>query len=93
MPDRALEHWNYIEAHSAPTERPLVLQQIAHIQQGAGHHDAAITALEKALALTGPGNWLREELEAQLGAAAVSGEQGERGSQPSTCGLFSRICV
>ncbi|HEY3898750.1 MAG TPA: tetratricopeptide repeat protein [Chthoniobacter sp.] len=66
LPDRALEHWSYIEAHSAPTERPLVLQQIARIQQGAGHQDAAIAALEKALALTGPGSWLRQDLESQL---------------------------
>lgn len=66
LPDRAIEHLTYVEAHSAPTERPLVLQQIARIQQGAGHQDAAIAALEKALALTGPGNWLRTELESQL---------------------------
>ena len=66
LPDRALDHWSYIEAHSAPTERPLVLQQIARIQQGAGHQDAAIAALEKALALTGPGSWLRQDLESQL---------------------------
>ena len=66
LPDRAIEHLTYLEAHSPATERPLVLQQIARIQQGAGHQDAAIAALEKALALTGPGNWLRTELESQL---------------------------
>ena len=66
LPDRAIEHLSYVEAHSTPTERPLVLQQIARIQQGAGHQDAAIAALEKALALTGPGNWLRGDLESQL---------------------------
>ena len=66
LPDRALEHLTYVEAHSPATERPLVLQQIARIQQGAGRQDAAIAALEKALALTGPGNWLRAELESQL---------------------------
>ncbi|MEI9894291.1 MAG: hypothetical protein WDN28_10500 [Chthoniobacter sp.] len=66
LPDRAIEHLTYVEAHSAATERPLVLQQIARIQQGAGHQDAAIAALEKALALTGPGNWLRTALESQI---------------------------
>jgi len=66
LPDRAIEHLTYVEAHSAPTERPLVLQQIARIQQGAGHQDAAVAALERALSLTGPGNWLRAELESQL---------------------------
>jgi predicted Zn-dependent protease len=66
LPDRAIEHLTYVESHAAPTERPLILQQIARIQQGAGHRDAAIDALDKALALTGPGNWLRPELESQL---------------------------
>lgn len=66
LPERAIEHLQYVEAHSAATERPLVLQQIARIQQGAGQQDAAVAALEKALALTGPGNWLRTDLESQL---------------------------
>ncbi|MEZ0254913.1 MAG: tetratricopeptide repeat protein [Chthoniobacter sp.] len=66
LPERAIEHLQYVEGHSAPTDRPLVLQQIARIQQGAGQQDAAIAALEKALALTGPGNWLRTDLESQL---------------------------
>lgn len=66
LPERAIEHLQYVEAHSAATERPLVLQKIARIQQGAGQQDAAIAALEKALALTGPGNWLRTDLESQL---------------------------
>jgi tetratricopeptide (TPR) repeat protein len=66
LPDRAIAHLTYLETHAPPTERPLALQQIARIHQGAGRQDAAITALEKALALTGPGNWLRNELESQL---------------------------
>ncbi len=66
LPDRAIEHLTYIEAHAPATERPLALQQIARIHQGAGRQDAAIAALQKALALTGPGNWLREELESQI---------------------------
>jgi tetratricopeptide (TPR) repeat protein len=66
LPDRAIEHWNFIATHSAATERPQALQQIARIEQGAGHQDAALAALEKALALTGPSNWLRAELESQL---------------------------
>jgi tetratricopeptide (TPR) repeat protein len=66
LPDRAVEHLTYLETHAPATERPLALQQIARIHQGAGRQDAAIGALEKALALTGPGNWLRGELQSQI---------------------------
>ena len=66
LPDRAIEHLTYLETHAPPTERPLALQQMARIHQGAGRQDAAIGALEKALALTGPGNWLRDDLESQI---------------------------
>jgi len=66
LPDRAIEHLTYLEKNAPATERPLALQQMARIHQGAGRQDAAISALEKALALTGPGNWLRGELESQI---------------------------
>ena len=66
LPTRALVHLEYIEAHAAPADRAPALQRIALIHQGAGRQDAAIAALEKALALTSPGNWLRPELESQL---------------------------
>ena len=66
LTDRAIQHLNYLDAHAPPAERVLALQQLARIQQGAGNQDAAIAALEKALALTAPGNWLRAELGSQL---------------------------
>lgn len=66
LPDRAIKHLEYIQQHSPPAERAQALQQIARVQQGAGNQTAAIEALEKALALTTPGNWLRIELQSQL---------------------------
>lgn len=66
LPDRALTHLAFLEKNAPATERPLALQQMARIHQGAGRQDEAIAALEKALALTGPGNWLRDELESQI---------------------------
>ena len=66
LPDRAIAHLEYIVAHAPPADRAPALQRMALIHQGAGHRDAAIAALEKALALTSPGNWLRPELESQL---------------------------
>ncbi len=66
LPDRAIEHLTYLEKNAPATERPLALQQLARIHQGAGRQNEAITALEKALTFTGPGNWLRADLESQL---------------------------
>lgn len=66
LPDRALTHLAFLEKNAPATERPLALQQMARIHQGAGRQDEAIASLEKALALTGPGNWLRDELESQI---------------------------
>ncbi|HYR57008.1 MAG TPA: tetratricopeptide repeat protein, partial [Chthoniobacteraceae bacterium] len=66
LPERALQHLQFLDAHSPPAERAQALQQIARIQQGAGNQDAAIAALEKALALTTPANWLRADLQSQL---------------------------
>jgi tetratricopeptide (TPR) repeat protein len=66
LPDRAIRHLEYLEEHSPPAERALSLQQAARIHQGAGNQDGAIAALDKALALTTPGNWLRGELQSQL---------------------------
>ena len=66
LSERAIQHLEFLEAHSPPAERAQALQQIARIKQGAGNQDGAIAALEKALALTTPGNWLRAELQSQL---------------------------
>jgi tetratricopeptide (TPR) repeat protein len=63
---QAIPHLEYLEQHAPPAERAQALQQMAAIHQVAGEQDAAIRALEKALAGTAPGNWLRGELQAQL---------------------------
>src|SRR5262249_29420808 len=60
------QHLEFLVEHSPPAERAQALQQIARIRQGAGDQDGAIAALEKALALTTPGNWLRADLQSQL---------------------------
>ncbi len=66
LPERALRHLDYLDAHAPPAERALALRQRARIHLAAGDQDAAIAALEKALALIAPENWLRGELTAQL---------------------------
>ena len=62
----AIAHLEYIAANAPAVERAKALEQLARVQQGAGNQDAAIRALEQALALTAPGNWLRTELQSQL---------------------------
>ena len=66
LPDRAIGHLEFLVEKAAPAERAVALQKIARIRQGAGDQDGAIKALERALALTTPGNWLRGELQSQL---------------------------
>lgn len=63
---RAIPHLEYIEQHGPAQERAQALRQIGAIHQAHGEQDAAIAALEKALALTSPGNWLRADLEGQI---------------------------
>ena len=66
LPQPAIAHLEYIAANAPATDRAQALEQLARVQQGAGNQDAAIRALEQALALTAPGNWLRTELQSQL---------------------------
>jgi len=63
---RAIPHLQFIEQHGPPQERALAWQQIGAIHQTQGEQDLAIEAIEKALALTSPGNWLRLELGSQI---------------------------
>ena len=63
---RAIPHLRFIEQHGPPQERALAWQQIGAIHQAQGEQDLAIQAIEKALSLTSPGNWLRTELGSQL---------------------------
>ncbi|MEO7319013.1 MAG: tetratricopeptide repeat protein, partial [Chthoniobacteraceae bacterium] len=66
LPDRALAHLDFLVKNAPPQERAQALQQMARIYQGTGAQDEAIAALERALALTAPGNWLRAELQSQI---------------------------
>jgi tetratricopeptide (TPR) repeat protein len=63
---RAVPHLEYVAANAPPAERALAFQQLARVHQGAGNQDDAIRALDSALALTAPDNWLRAELQSQL---------------------------
>lgn len=66
LPDRALAHLDFLVKNAPPQDRAQALQQMARIYQGTGAQDEAIAALERALAATAPGNWLRAELQSQI---------------------------
>lgn len=64
--DPAIPHLQYVVEHGPPKSRADALKQLARVHQLAGRADEAIQSLERAIALTAPGNWLREELQDQL---------------------------
>jgi tetratricopeptide (TPR) repeat protein len=63
---RAIAHLEYLAEHASAADRTRADEQLARIHEGAGRADQAIAALEKGLALTGAGNWMRANLQSQL---------------------------
>lgn len=66
LPDKAVPHYEAIEANGDVRQRVQALESLARIRQMQGGVDAAIPLLEKAIALTAPDNWLRGELQERL---------------------------
>ena len=66
LPERALVHYEYIEAHAEPAERAAALRDVARLHESRGEFDAARDALERGLTLTARDNWLHAELETRL---------------------------
>jgi|GEM_PF-1458604 len=66
LPDKAIAHYRYVAEHGGAQQRALALQSMARVYQMKGEPEAAIQSLEKAIALTSPGNWLRGEFQDQL---------------------------
>ncbi len=66
LPERAIPHYRYIRNNGDVYERAMALRDLARVYQVLGDEDAAIKSLEDGISLTAPGNWLREELQAQL---------------------------
>src|SRR5947209_8241120 len=66
LPERALTHLEYIAAHAPASERAAAYQEISRQDQALRRPEEAIRALEQAVALTSPGNWLWSDLQGQL---------------------------
>ena len=66
LPEPAIRHLEFIIEHAQPPERAAALQQIAKLHSAAGRPGEAMEALQRAVAFTAPGNWLRSELLGQI---------------------------
>lgn len=66
LPEPALRHLEVLVQKAPPAERAAALQHIAKLHSAAGKNAEAMEALERAVAFTAPGNWLRAELLGQI---------------------------
>jgi tetratricopeptide (TPR) repeat protein len=62
----ALRHLEYVAERGPAAERAAAWQEIGKLQSRAGQPGKAREALERAVSLTAPGNWLRSELLGQI---------------------------
>lgn len=66
LPEAALKHLGFLADNAPPAERAAALQQIARLKSGLGKPGEAMQALERAVSITAPGNWLRPELLGEM---------------------------
>lgn len=66
LPDRAIVHLEYLQAHAAPAERVGALRDLARLREARGDFDPAREALESGLALTARDHWLHAEMARSL---------------------------
>ena len=66
FPDRAVEQYQFVEAHGDPAARATAWREIGRLQETRGNFDAARDALERGLTLTSRDNWLHGDLQTRL---------------------------
>jgi tetratricopeptide (TPR) repeat protein len=64
--EKALPHFGFLAEHGDPAEQAQALQDIARVQEALGKNDEAVAALDRALRLVAPGNWMRRGIEARM---------------------------
>ena len=64
--DDAVGHYQVVAASGSPYQRAVAFREIARIQRGRHQFESAVSALEQAIQLTSPGNWVRADLQTQL---------------------------
>jgi tetratricopeptide (TPR) repeat protein len=64
--DEAVGYYQVVAASGSPYQRAVAFREIARIERGRHQFEAAVSALEQAIQLTAPGNWVRADLQTQL---------------------------
>jgi tetratricopeptide (TPR) repeat protein len=64
--DDAVAHYQIVAISGSPYQKTESLREIARIERGRHQFEAAVSALEHAIQLTAPGNWVRSDLQTQL---------------------------
>jgi len=64
--DEAVGHYQVVAVSGSPYQRAVAFREIARIQRGRHQFELAVSALEQAIQLTAPGNWVRADLQTQL---------------------------
>jgi len=64
--DDAVGHYQIVAVSGSPYQRTAAFREIARIERGRHQFERAVSALEQALELTAPGNWVRADLQTQL---------------------------
>ncbi len=62
----AADQYRHLTDHAGPAERAQACKELARLEALQGNLEDAITALEKGVSLTAPGNWLRQEMLQKL---------------------------
>jgi tetratricopeptide (TPR) repeat protein len=64
--DDAVAHYQIVAVSGSPYQKTESFREIARIERGRHQFEAAVSALEHAIQLTAPGNWVRSDLQTQL---------------------------
>src|SRR5208283_1437387 len=64
--DDAVGHYQVVAASGSPFQKTAAFREIARIERGRHQFEPAVLALEQAIQLTAPGNWVRSDLQTQL---------------------------
>jgi lipopolysaccharide biosynthesis regulator YciM len=64
--DDAIGHYQVVATHGSPYQKTAAFREIARLERGRHHFAEAVSALERAIEMTAPGNWVRSDLQTQL---------------------------
>jgi tetratricopeptide (TPR) repeat protein len=64
--DDAVGHYQVVAVSGSPFQKTAAFREIARIERGRHQFEPAVLALEQAIRLTAPGNWVRPDLQTQL---------------------------